>query len=334
MTVNAKPVVLKIGQIRYFKDDWEAIEKIAEVVPLESKSNEEFLQDLKGKYANITAIFHMPSIRVVGPFDKILIEALPESLKFICNYGAGYNYYDVEHLTRRGIKLSNTSGVVDASTADTHLYLILGALRNFAHAAHTLRQKEWKKGVQLAHDPEGKVLGIVGMGGIGRALRDRCKPLGFSKILYFNRHRLSEELEKDSIYVNSIEEILSQSDVVALNCPLSDETYHLINRETLSKAKDGIVITNTARGKVIDEAALVEALESGKVGAVGLDVYENEPSVHPGLLNNPRALLLPHMGVSTVECKIKMEKLVIENIHSAITKGELVTLIPEQRGIL
>lgn len=332
MTNFVKPKVLLLGKVIYAVKEWEALSDVAELAVLESKSRTEFFQDLKGKYSDVVGIFRTAASKnVIGLFDKELANELPESVKYVCHRGAGYDQIDVQHFTPRGIKVSHTPGAVDAPTADAHLYLILGALRNFAHGSYQLRQKEWVKDVIIAHDPAGKVLGIVGMGGIGRALRDRCAPLGFTKIIYYNRNRLAPELEKDAVYVDNVEELLSLSDVISLNCPLNDATYHLINRERIALMKDGVVITNTSRGKVIDEEALVEALETGKVGAVGLDVFESEPIVHPGLLANPRALLLPHMGTHTIESRTKMEILVIDNLRSGITKGELITIVPEQK---
>lgn len=334
-STQSKPKVLLMGTIKYAQAEWEALGEIAELVTYESTSRKEFLADLKGKYSDIVAINRtVKSAKSVGLFDEEIANALPDSLKYIAHNGAGYDQIDVKYFTPRGIKISHTPGTVDAATADTNLFLILGALRNFAWGQDTLKAGNWLKDVEIGHDPEGKVLGIIGMGGIGRAVRDRVAPLGFKKVIYYNRHRLDPQLEKDSVYVGSIEELLSQSDVVSLNCPLNSETRHLINNDRLSKAKDGVVIVNTARGPVVDENALVEALESGKVGAVGLDVFEKEPIVHPGLLKHPRTFLLPHMGTYTVESRKKMEVLVIDNIRSGLETGKLLTQVPEQRGVL
>lgn len=328
----SKPQVLLLGTVHFAQKEYQALSDVAELVELTSKNREEFIQDLHGKYSNVVAVYRtFPSVAITGRFDEELSKHIPKSFKFICGHGAGYDQIDVPFYTALGIKIANTPGAVDGATADTHMYLILGALRNFAFGAHQLRQKQWLKDVEIAHDPKGKVLGIVGMGGIGQTLRDRCVPFGFSKIVYYNRRRLAPELEKDSVYVEKLDDLLAQVDVLALNCPLTDETYKLINKDTLSRMKDGVVITNTARGKVIDEAALVEALNSGKVSAVGLDVFEDEPNVNEGLLNNPRALLLPHMGTHAVETRKTMEILVIDNIRAGLTTGNVLTLVFDQK---
>jgi glyoxylate reductase len=202
------------------------------------------------------------------------------------------------------------------------MFLILGALRRFNTSMTSLRAGIWRgyTAPPLGHDPEGKTLGILGMGGIGRNLRKKAAAFDM-KIVYHNRRRLSEEMAGGAKYVG-FEELLRGSDVISLNLPLNvsimrftpsphvtprqsnthqKETRHKISTAELALMKPGVVIVNTARGAVIDEAALVEALDSGHVASVGLDVYEDEPAVHPGLLANPHVILMPHMGTWTVE---------------------------------
>jgi len=148
-------------------------------------------------------------------------------------------------------------------------------------------------------------------------------------VQYYNRRRLSPELEQGATYV-SFEELLRTSDVVSLNLALTNETAGIIGRKEFEMMKQGVIIVNTARGKLIDEAALVDALDSGKVYSAGLDVYEAEPKIHEGLLNNPNVMLLPHIGTGTVETQRNMEILVLDNLKSAVTKGILLTQVPEQ----
>lgn len=331
----SKPQVLLVGTIHFAQEEWAALSDVAELLEVTSKNREEFLSDLKGKYSNIVAIYRdFPSVKITGLFDEELSKTVPDSLKYICGHGAGYDQVSVPYFTEKGIKVTNTPGAVDGATADTHLYLILGALRNFSLGERKLREGKWLSGVDLGHDPTGKVLGIVGMGGIGHALRDRAKVFGFKKIIYYNRKQLSPELEEDSEYVANLDDLYAQTDVLALNCPLTDSTYHLIDAEAISKMKDGVVITNSARGKVIDEEALASALESGKVSAVGLDVFENEPIINPTLLSHPSALLLPHLGTHSIETRKTMEILVIDNIRSGLSTGKVLTLVPDQAGKL
>jgi D-3-phosphoglycerate dehydrogenase len=180
---------------------------------------------------------------------------------------------------------------------------MLGALRRI-HVPYTaIRSSNWRgPSPQLGYDPQQKVLGIVGMGGIGREVAARARAFGMS-IEYFNRSKLSPELEKDAKYV-SFEELLKSSDVISLNCSLTKETVGLVGKKEFALMKKGVIIVNTARGKLIDEQALVDALEEGKVFSAGLDVYEEEPKVNEGLLNNPNVVLLPHVGTSTWETQV------------------------------
>lgn len=181
------------------------------------------------------------------------------------------------------------------------MFLIIGALRNFNTSILSLREGKWRGDPKPAygHDPQGKTLGILGMGGIGRNLKRKAEAFGM-KVIYHNRRKLSDELADDAEYV-SFDELLARSDVLSLNLPLNANTRHIIGPKEFEKMKDGIVIVNTARGAVMDEDALVKALDSGKVLSAGLDVFEEEPKVHPGLLKNPRVLLVPHMGTFSIE---------------------------------
>lgn len=334
MTTTTKPKILLVGEIVHAQKEWEGLSDIAELVVAESKTRDEFLADLATKYSDITAIYRtLHSVRTTGRFDDALASKLPASLKYVGHFGAGYDQIDVNALTARGVQVSNTPNAVVPGTADTNIFLVLGALRNFAYGQQQLRAGKWVEGVELGHDPQGKVLGIVGMGGIGQAVRDRAVPLGFAKIVYYNRRRLPEDLEKDSEYRASLDALLAEADVISINVPLNAHTHHLINKASIAKMKRGVVIVNTARGPVIHEQDLVDGLVSGQIGAVGLDVFEDEPRVHPGLVDHPRTLLLPHMGTHSYESRFDMENLVIKNLRAGLTTGRLITLVPEQEGV-
>ncbi|KAK9330545.1 D-isomer specific 2-hydroxyacid dehydrogenase [Lipomyces starkeyi] len=322
-----KPHLLLLGEIVHAKAEWEALSDVAILSVCDSSSKEDLIKDLAGKYSDITAVYHMNDSKAAGVIDKDIIDALPPSLKFICHNGAGYDMINVNACTEKGILMSNTPGTVDDATADVNMFLILGALREFNLSMTTLRDGNWNKGVPLSHDPEGKVLGILGMGGIGRAVKRRAE--GFGMITqYYNRKPLSDEMAAGAKYV-SFDELLATSDVISLNLPLNAHTRHIINKEAFAKMKDGVVIVNTARGAVIDEQELVDALESGKVRCAGLDVFEAEPKIHPGLIANEKVILLPHVGTRTYETQKKMEIQVIENVRSAITEAKLLTIVPE-----
>ncbi|KAK9457473.1 D-isomer specific 2-hydroxyacid dehydrogenase [Dipodascopsis uninucleata] len=325
----SKPKVLLLGEIAHAKAEWEALSDVATLEVCDSKNREEFIKDLKGKYSDIVACYRtFKSVEITGRIDADLVKELPKSFKYICHNGAGYDQIDVAPCSEKGIKISNCPSTVDDATADVNMFLILGALRKFNLGMSKLRRGQWNSGMPLTHDPEGKVLGILGMGGIGRALKKRAEAFGMT-VQYHNRRELSSELADGAKYV-SFDELLATSDVLSLNLPLNPNTRHIINKDAFSKMKDGVVIANTARGAVMDEAALVDALASGKVQCVGLDVFEAEPKIHPGLIDNEDVILLPHLGTLTYETQKKMEIQVIDNVRAAVTSGKLNTIIPEQ----
>jgi glyoxylate reductase len=191
----------------------------------------------------------------------------------------------------------------------------------------SLRAGNFKKGIDFGHDPQGKVLGILGMGRIGRAIKKRAEPFGLIT-RYHNRRPLSEENAAGAEYV-LFEQLLSESDIISVNVPLNAGTRHLIGVGEIARMKDGVVIVNTARGAIIDETAMADALESGKVGAVGLDVYEREPEVNPKLMRQERALLVPHLGTHTTETLAKMEAWAMENARRAVLGEPLLSPVPE-----
>ena len=208
---------------------------------------------------------------------------------------------------------------------------MLGALRRITIPFTAVRKGEWRgKNFGLGYDPEKKVLGILGMGGIGRAVAHRAKAFGM-EIQYHNRNPLPADQAGGAKYV-SFDELMKTSNVLSLNLALNASTTHIISKAQFDMMKDNVVIINTARGPIIDEAALVDALKSGKVYSAGLDVFEEEPKIHPGLIDNEKVVLLPHIGTATWETQKDMELLVLENLKSAVQGKGLVTLVPEQKS--
>lgn len=317
---------------------WQALADIADLVTTAATSRAELLAECRsGALDGVVAIFDRAphSTSTTGKFDQELIDALPASVRFLAHNGAGYDNIDVAACTQRNIRVSNCPRVVDEATADTAVFLILAALREFNNGIMAIRNGTWTALLPpepLGHDPQGKVLGILGLGGIGRCLQRKMAVFGMKTVLYHNRTPLSAAEAGGATYV-SFDELLARSDVLSLNLPLNAGTRNIISTMAFSKMKRGIVIVNTARGGVLDEAALVDALEQGIVSSVGLDVYQSEPNIHPTLVANPRVCLLPHMGTSTVETKTQMEELAISNVRSALATGKLVTAVPEQTNL-
>ncbi|KKY17424.1 putative hydroxyisocaproate [Phaeomoniella chlamydospora] len=257
---------------------------------------------------------------------KVSIIQADLTAKYICHNGAGYNTIDAQACNERGIIISNTPTAVDDATADIGILLMLGALRSlFVPLGKLMGEGGWER--PIGHDPKGKALGILGMGGIGRAMAKRARAFGM-KIIYHNRNRLSPDLEGDAEYVN-FDDLLSKADVLSLNLALNEKTKHIIGAAELEKMKDGVVIVNTARGALIDESALVKALDSKKVASVGLDVFEQEPNPNPELLRHKHCVFLPHIGTNTWETQKQMELLVLKNIESALDTGKVITCITE-----
>lgn len=331
------PKVLQIGDWPFSESAWSRLSEVALVVKCDSKDREAFLNDLKGKYKDVTHIARtFASAKVTGRFDEEIAASLPKTVKAISHCGAGYDQVDVKPLTVRKIQLSNVTTPVENPTATTAIYLLLGALRNYQEGHDLLTAGNWEKksfaGAKIGHDPEGKVVGIIGMGGIGRAIRDRLVPFNFAKILYYNRTRLAPELEGGSEYV-TLDTLLKESDIIMLSLPLNSNTRHFVNEATIEKMKKGVVLVNTARGAVIDEKALKEGLKLGHIGAIGSDVFENEPQTDPELIAMPNVVSLPHMGTYTEEAIRNMEEFTVENVRTHIETGVLMTVVPEQKGM-
>ncbi|KAG2234909.1 D-isomer specific 2-hydroxyacid dehydrogenase [Thamnidium elegans] len=327
------PQVLIVGCIDFATEDYEELSKKYSIEYYTSKSRQEFMDDCANKYKDVPIIYRSPeSQSVVGLFDKELVSYLPAALKYIVYCGAGYDSINVESCAERNVMVSHTPIAVDDATADIAAILILNCHRNVLAASENLRQGRWRNGVRMGVDPQGKVLGVLGAGGIGRTLAKRMFGFDLKKIQYYNRSRLSEELEKEyHLQYVDFETLLKTSDIISVHCPLNASTTHLISYKEFAMMKDNVIVVNTARGKVINEAALVNALERGKVLAAGLDVFEQEPKISAGLLSHPRSVLLPHIGTFTNESQYKMERLVLDNMVAALEQDTLLTPVPEHK---
>ncbi|CAB4253947.1 similar to Saccharomyces cerevisiae YNL274C GOR1 Glyoxylate reductase [Maudiozyma barnettii] len=335
--MSEKPVLLCLGGVSFPDGDFSELSKVAQVITLDpATTREQFIKrlgdsnDILSHTKVITRTFS--SIKNTGRFDEEIAKALPDSVVAICHNGAGYDQIDVEYFSKRHIQISNTPDVVSNATADTHVFLLLGALRYFSYGVRELlnegNSKVAANNTPFGNDPEGKTVGVLGLGGIGHQIVKRLKPFGFAKFIYHNRHRLSPELENGCEYV-SFDELIANSDIISINIPLNEHTRHTINAEAIAKMKDRVVIVNTARGAVMDEQALVEALKSGKVKSAGLDVFEFEPEVTKELLEMKQVVCTPHLGTQCIETRQKMEELVYTNALQAVTQGKVKTIVPE-----
>ena len=257
---------------------------------------------------------------ITDRFDGEVLDGAP-NLKMIANLAVGYDNIDVAEATVRGIPVSNTPGVLTDATADITFALILATARRVVEGDRKTRTGEfrfWAPLHFLGREVSGKTLGIIGLGRIGRAVARRAK--GFDmQVLYHSRRRLEvfEENESGVSYAD-FNGLLEQSDFVSLHVPLSDGTHHLIGLRELKTMKPSAYLINTSRGPVVDEEALVEALREGKIAGAGLDVYENEPVLTPGLTGLRNVVLLPHVGSATIETRTRMGLKAAENLLAGL----------------
>lgn len=271
---------------------------------------------------------------VTDPIDADVLEAAGPQLKLIAQFGAGVDNIDVPAASKKGIILSNTPGVLTDDTADVAMAMILAVPRRLTEGRKAIDAGDftgWTPTWLLGRRISGKRLGIVGMGRIGQAIAKRATAFGL-QVHYHNRTRVSPRIEEllGATYWESLDQMLARMDIVSINCPHTPATYHLINARRLELMKPESYIINTSRGEVINEAALADALENGKIAGAGLDVFEREPMVEPRLLDLPNALLLPHMGSSTIEARVEMGEKVIINIRSFVDGHRLPDrVIPE-----
>ena len=257
---------------------------------------------------------------ITDAVDDELLGRAPR-LKMIANMGVGYNHIDIAAATRRGIPVSNTPGVLTDATADLAFTLILAVARRVVEGDRRVREgkfKLWAPFLFLGREVSGKTLGIVGFGRIGRAVARRAAGFGM-RVLYHNRSRLTpaEERESPAEYAD-LNTLLAQADFVSLHVPLSGETRHLIGAEELSRMKPTAYLINTARGPVVDEVALLATLQRGMIAGAGLDVYENEPALTPGLADLPNVVLLPHVGSATLETRTAMAAMAARNLIAGL----------------
>lgn len=253
-----------------------------------------------------------------------VVFALPESVRLIACFGAGIERIDAAAAAERGILVSNTPAAVTEETADLAFGLIIGACRRFSEGQDFVRERDWHGfgiNFMLGRRVHSQTLGIVGLGNIGLAVARRAIGFGM-RLLYHGRNRRPEaEAETGAEYRESLEDLLAESDIVTLHCPLSDETRHLIAAPQLEAMKSTAVLVNTSRGPVIEEAALIDALRERRIAAAGLDVYEFEPEVPEALCKLDNVFLLPHLGSATQEARDAMGFRVIENIASFLQSG-------------
>ena len=260
---------------------------------------------------------------IVDKFDAETINKLSDKVRIISNFAVGFGNIDIKAAMNKNIIVTNTPDVLTDATAEIAILILLGAARRATEGRKWVDKKNWTWsadfliGKQLTDNR----LGILGMGRIGQALAERAKSFGM-KIHYHNRKKLPPNLEKGAIYHESLKSLILVSDFFSINCPTTEETKKIINEETLSYFLNGAVIINSARGDMIDDEAMINALKSGKVFALGLDVYNGEPDIHPQYLQLDNVFILPHLGSATEKTRFAMADLAISNIEEYFKTGK------------
>ena len=259
---------------------------------------------------------------VTDNIDAEVINSAGDQLKMIANFGAGVDHVDLTAAAEKGIIITNTPDVLTEDTADLTMALVLMTPRRMGECERFVRAKEWSGWTptfMMGNRINGKRLGIIGMGRIGTAVAERARGFGLA-VHYHNRHRVNEELERELevTYWENLDQLLTHMDIVVVTCPSTPATYHLLSEQRLKLMQPHSYVVNTSRGNIIDETALVSLLEQGLIAGAGLDVFENEPAIHPKLYDMENVVILPHIGSSTIEGRVAMGERVIVNVKTFI----------------
>ena len=313
----------------------ETLEELARHFEVESNQGDTPLSadDFKTRLADKDGVLTASSDRI----DGAVLDACPK-LRAVCNIAVGYNNLDLPALTSRGIMATNTPGVLTETTADFAWALLMATARRIPEAETWLRAGNWKR-VRLKDflgtDVYGATLGVVGLGRIGQAFARRAR--GFDmRVLYTDQARARPEVEAacNATFV-SLDELLAQSDFVSLHMPYTPENHHMIGAAELARMKRGAILINAARGGVVEDAALIAALQSGQIAAAGLDVFENEPKIDPRFLTLRNVVLAPHIASSSTATRLGMTMLATKNLVAALSGQEPPNLLnPEVRANL
>ena len=274
-------------------------------------------------HAQLVEALQTADVLVPTLSDNLDAETLAKAgsqLKLISNYGSGYDHIDIEAAKTHEIMVTNTPGLLSEDSADMTMALILTVMRRFKEGSAALQSGDWQgwaPSTFLGTSVGGKTLAIVGMGRVGMAVARRANAFGM-KVVYHNRKPVHPEIERNlnATFVEKLEDMLPMADVLSLHCPKTPQTHHLINAKRLKLLKPATFVINTARGEVIDEAALIDALENGSLAGAGLDVFEKGNEVNPRLCGRDNVMLLPHMASATKEARVDMGERVILNIKT------------------
>ncbi|TAQ87581.1 hypothetical protein B7494_g4082 [Chlorociboria aeruginascens] len=268
--------------------------------------------------------------RPYEPFTPAFFTPLLPQLKLVVSASAGYDEMPVTFFTSQAVYFCNTRHAVAEPTADMTLYLLLAVIRDLSRSEKSAREGKWNRAHIPNRDPSGLTLGIIGMGGIGKHVARKAGAFNL-KVTYYNRHRLpaADEEKHNVTYCETLDDLLNTSDVISIHCPLNSSTRHMLTTKEFALMKDGVLIINTARGAIIDEDALIAAMESGKVSRAGMDVFDDEPNIRPYFRESERCVLQPHLGGLTTRARRDAERECLENIVAWWKTGRPVAPVNE-----
>ncbi|KAF4449598.1 hypothetical protein F53441_7165 [Fusarium austroafricanum] len=338
LSMGRKPRVVALGKPEFISDEYiKDFQKYFDYdrnQVLDASNRQEAIEKLPlmiKEHGPIDAFIVRMGRPPYRPFQKIF-EHLTPHCKIISSAAAGFDDLSVDWLTQEGIWLTNSIDAVADATADMAFFLVLAVVRDTYRAERSLREGNWRGPVVPSRDPYGMTLGIIGMGAIGKYLAKRAIAFNM-RIKYYNRRQLSaeEEAKYNATYCSSLHDLLSRSDVVSVNCPLNKSTENLISTKEFAAMKDGAFIVNTARGAIIDEAALIEALESGKITRAGLDVFLNEPDLNDYFKTSDKVVIQPHVAGLTDLAFQRGEREAFENIKALFKTGSPVSPVNSPR---
>ncbi|OJD28643.1 glycerate-and formate-dehydrogenase [Diplodia corticola] len=330
-----KPRVLFLGKPGFSGGGIEKNQKHFDIEILDASTREELLAKIPHVVAShgpYQAVVCRLGTQPFEPFDAELLSPLLPSLKIVVSAQMGHNDFDVDWMTSQGIWFCNTRHATGEATADMALFLILAVLRDTSRAEKNFREGRWRQGLQLTRDPAGLTLGIVGMGSIGTCLARKASAFNL-RIRYHSRNQLpADEVPAGASYCATLQELLQTSDIISLHCPLTPATTHLMGEAEFAMMKEKSYLVNTSRGPIVDDAALIGALESGKVVRAGLDVFGGEPTgVNPYFMHSDKVVVQPHMGGLTEGSFARAEEECFANIRSYFDSGRPLAPINEVR---
>ncbi|KAF2099938.1 putative 2-hydroxyacid dehydrogenase [Rhizodiscina lignyota] len=327
MSSNKKPRVISLGIPKFVGEEFlSEFKKDFDFLALDAYDRKQTIENLPAdiqKNGPIDALIIRMGTPPYEPFDEEMLGSLTPHCRIITSASAGFNEFDVKWMTSQGIWFCNTVDAVAEATADMAIFLTLAVLRDTSRFERNVRSGVWRgAGFAPPPDPSGLRMGIVGMGAIGKYVAKKAAVFNI-KVSYYNRRQLppDQEAKYAATYCSTLHELLSCSDIISISCPLNEETTGLIGPEEFAAMKDGAFLVNTARGAVIHETALIEALKSGKVARAGLDVFSNEPNIDPYFLTSDKVVIQPHMGGLTKLAFQKAERECFENIRALYQTG-------------